>query len=127
MTPTRVLHVLPHAGAGAQTYIDTLTVLEGFSFGIFELTPTRSPAAAAANMVLRRPALWRAARGADLVHVHGEMASECTLGLLARRPSVVTLHGLHLLRRLGARAAGASRPHRAHRGCRGRRRHHLRL
>ncbi|HEX3976551.1 MAG TPA: glycosyltransferase family 4 protein [Solirubrobacteraceae bacterium] len=100
MTPTRVLHVLPHAGAGAQTYIDTLTALEGFSFGIFELTPTRSPAAAAANMALRRPSLWRAARRADLVHVHGEMASLCTLALLARRPSVVTLHGLHLLRRL---------------------------
>ena len=98
--PTRVLHVLPHAGAGAQTYIDTLTALHGFAFGIFELTPTRSPAAAAANMALRRPALWRAARCADLVHVHGEVASLATLPLLARRRSVVTLHGLHLLRRL---------------------------
>jgi glycosyltransferase involved in cell wall biosynthesis len=101
MKPRRVLHVLPHAGAGAQTYIDTLTALHGFAFGIFELTPTRSPAAAAANMALRRPALWRAARGADLIHVHGEVASFSTLALLARRPSVVTLHGLHLLRRLG--------------------------
>ncbi len=101
MTAGRVLHVLPHAGAGAQTYIDTLTALPGFSFGIFELTPNRSPAAAAANMALRRPALWRAARRADLVHVHGEMASLATLPLLARRRSVVTLHGLHLLRRLG--------------------------
>lgn len=101
MTAGRVLHVLPHAGAGAQTYIDTLTALPGFSFGIFELTPNRSPAAAAANMALRRPALWRAARRADLVHVHGEVASLATLPLLTRRRSVVTLHGLHLLRRLG--------------------------
>ena len=101
MSQRRVLHVLPHAGAGAQTYIDALTALDGFSFGIFELTPTRAPAAAAANMALRRPSLWRAAGRADLIHVHGEMASLCTLGLLARRPSVVTLHGLHLLRRLG--------------------------
>jgi glycosyltransferase involved in cell wall biosynthesis len=100
VTPTRVLHVLPHAGAGAQTYIDTLTALEGFAFGIFELTPTRSPVAAAANMALRRPALWRAASRGDLIHVHGEMASLSTLPLLVRRPSVVTLHGLHLLRRL---------------------------
>ncbi len=101
MSRRRVLHVLPHAGAGAQTYIDALTALDGYAFGIFELTPTRSAAAAAANIALRRPALWRAARGADIVHVHGEVASLATLALLARRPSVVTLHGLHLLRRLG--------------------------
>lgn len=106
MTPRRVLHVLPHAGAGAQTYIDTLTALHSYAFGIFELTPTRAPAGAAANMALRRPALWRAARGADLLHVHGEVASMSTLALLARRPSVVTLHGLHLLRRLGAGLPG---------------------
>jgi glycosyltransferase involved in cell wall biosynthesis len=100
MSSHRVLHVLPHTGAGAQTYLDTLTALSDFSFRIFELTPTRSPAAAAAHMALRRPTLWRVARRADLIHVHGEIASLSTLGLLARRPSVVTLHGLHLLRRL---------------------------
>jgi glycosyltransferase involved in cell wall biosynthesis len=101
MEERRVLHVLPHAGAGAQTYIDALASLHGYRFGMFELTPTRSPARAAANMALRRPALWRAARRADLIHVHGEVASLATLGLLARGPAVVTLHGLHLLRRLG--------------------------
>jgi glycosyltransferase involved in cell wall biosynthesis len=43
-----------------------------------------------------------AARGADLVHVHGEVASLLSLPLLRARPSVVTLHGLHLLRRASA-------------------------
>jgi len=100
VTPTRVLHVLPHAGAGAQTYIDTLAALEGFAFGIFELSSTRSAATAALSMASRRPALIRAAGRADLIHLHGEVASLSTLGLLGRHRSVVTLHGLHLLRRL---------------------------
>ncbi len=100
MTPTRVLHVLPHAGAGAQTYIDTLAALEDYRFGIFELSASRSAPGAALSIASRRPSLWRAARAADLIHVHGEVASLSTLGLLARHPSVVTLHGLHLLRRL---------------------------
>lgn len=100
MTPCRVLHVLPHAGAGAQTYIDVLSGLEGFSFETFELSASRSAAGALASIAARQPALWRAARGADLMHLHGEVASLIALPLLSARPSVVTLHGLHLLRRL---------------------------
>ena len=102
MTPTRVLHVLPHAGAGAQTYIDTLSALDGYAFGIFELSASRSAATAGLSIATRRPALIRAARRADLIHLHGEIASLSTLTLLARHRSVVTLHGLHLLRRLPA-------------------------
>jgi glycosyltransferase involved in cell wall biosynthesis len=102
VTPTRVLHVLPHAGAGAQTYIDTLGALENYRFEIFELSASRSAPAAALSIAGRRPALIRAARRADVIHLHGEIASLSTLGLLARHRSVVTLHGLHLLRRLPA-------------------------
>jgi glycosyltransferase involved in cell wall biosynthesis len=100
VTSRRVLHILPHAGAGAQTYIDTLTALDGFAFGVFELSSSRSAPGAALSIAGRRPALIRAARRADLLHFHGEVASLSTLTLLARHRSVVTLHGLHLLRRL---------------------------
>jgi glycosyltransferase involved in cell wall biosynthesis len=42
------------------------------------------------------------------VHVHGEVAAGLCLPSLAARPSVATLHGLHLLRRVsGARAVAA--------------------
>lgn len=100
MTERRVLHVLPHAGGGAQTYIDVLASLDGHRFEIFELSVSRSPFAAAASIAAHQPPLARAARHADLVHVHGEVASLLSLPWLASRPSVVTLHGLHLLRRL---------------------------
>ena len=42
----------------------------------------------------------RRARRDDLLHVHGEVAAGLCLPLLAIRPSVVTLHGLNLSRRL---------------------------
>ena len=100
-----MLHVLPHAGAGAQTYIDVLEGLDGYDFEVFELSASRSAGSAAVSIVERQPGLLRAARGADLIHLHGEVASLITLPLLSARPSVVTLHGLHLLRRMrpGAR------------------------
>jgi glycosyltransferase involved in cell wall biosynthesis len=40
--------------------------------------------------------------------VHGEVAGAISLLLLARRPSVLTLHGLHLLRRVDGAAAAAA-------------------
>jgi glycosyltransferase involved in cell wall biosynthesis len=40
-------------------------------------------------------------RDHDLLHVHGEVAASLCLPSLALRPSVVTINGLHLLRRLG--------------------------
>jgi glycosyltransferase involved in cell wall biosynthesis len=42
----------------------------------------------------------RRVRAYDLLHVHGEVPSGLCLPLLAARPSVVTLHGLHLVGRL---------------------------
>jgi glycosyltransferase involved in cell wall biosynthesis len=100
MTTRRVLHVLPHGGGGAQTFIDVLDGLDEFRFDTIELSASRSPAAAAASIAGRQPSLLRAARRADLVHCHGEMASLLSLPVLAGRPSVTIVHGLHLLRRL---------------------------
>ncbi len=39
-------------------------------------------------------------RRSDLIHVHGEVAAGLSLPGLALIPSVVTIHGLHLVRRL---------------------------
>jgi glycosyltransferase involved in cell wall biosynthesis len=53
-------------------------------------------------------AAFAQARRHDLVHLHGEAAAALCLPLLATRQSVVTLHGLHLVRRLGGvRRTGA--------------------
>jgi glycosyltransferase involved in cell wall biosynthesis len=46
------------------------------------------------------PALARASRRADLLHVHGDAAGALALPLLAVCPSVLTTHGLNLSRRL---------------------------
>jgi len=43
------------------------------------------------------------------VHVHGEVAAGLCLPLLATRPSVVTLHGLHLVRRTTGAVGTAAR------------------
>lgn len=64
------------------------------------------------NARLRRAAtLTRVARGADLLHVHGIRAGAWALAALPLAPSIVTLHGLHPLRRPagpGHRLAGSA-------------------
>jgi len=95
-----VLHVLPHRGGGGETYIDLLEGERAFTHRRMPLSAGRSPAQAAASIPLGLPALARAARRADLVHVHGDTAALLALPLLRGRPSVVTTHGLHLLRRV---------------------------
>ncbi|HWC28393.1 MAG TPA: glycosyltransferase family 4 protein [Solirubrobacteraceae bacterium] len=96
---TRVLHVLPHRGGGAETYIDVLAAIGGFEHDRIALSAGRSPASAAASLPLRWPRVAHAARRADLVHAHGDVAAALALPLLAARPSVATTHGLHFLRR----------------------------
>jgi glycosyltransferase involved in cell wall biosynthesis len=93
----RVLHVLPHAGGGGDTYVDMLEDMPGYAFTRVHLAPARKPgpptvARGIADVV-------RQLRGHDLVHVHGEVTGTLFLPVLAARPSVVTLHGLHFLRR----------------------------
>ena len=102
-----VLHVLPHPGGGGATYVDVLSRMPGYSFSVVFLasTPTPSPAELARGLVESA----RRVRGHHLVHTHGEIASGLCLPLLVTRPSIVTLHGLHLARRLsGLRQAVAT-------------------
>lgn len=108
VTVTRVLHILPHRGGGGETYIDMLEDLAGFEHGRAPLSAGRTPATGALSIPRNWPAIARAARRADLVHAHGDVAAALALPLLRARPSVVTTHGLHFLRRaMGVRLAVA--------------------
>jgi glycosyltransferase involved in cell wall biosynthesis len=97
--PARVLHVLPHRGGGAESYIDMLERAPGFVHERFYLSSGRTPAEALASVPFRWPRLAVRLRAVDLVHCHGDAASTISLPLLAVRPAVVTTHGLHLVRR----------------------------
>jgi len=95
-TDRRVLHVLPHKGGGGDTYVDVLEGMPGFAFTRIYLASRRKSGVARSGIA----SVAREARRHDVVHVHGEGAAALLLPLLALRRSVVTLHGLHLLRRL---------------------------
>jgi len=102
-----VLHVLPHPGGGGETYVDVLSTMPGYRFTRVYVAPSRS--AGLRQLPSGIVEVSRRARAHDLLHVHGEVAGGLFLPLLAARPSVVTLHGLHLLRRLtGLRRKGAA-------------------
>ncbi|HEY2715520.1 MAG TPA: glycosyltransferase family 4 protein [Solirubrobacterales bacterium] len=94
-----VLHVLPHPGGGAETYIDLLEGLEGWSHRRFALSVTRSRLGGVPSVVGRRREAGRLAGEADLVHLHGDMAAMIAAPLARRRPALITSHGLHRLRR----------------------------
>jgi glycosyltransferase involved in cell wall biosynthesis len=101
-----VLHVLPHPGGGGETYVDLLEGMAGFRSSRLYLAPRAD--ANAPSVMRALGSVARAARRHDLLHVHGEVAALLCLPFLASQPSVVTLHGLHLVRRAtGARGAGA--------------------
>ncbi|MDX6407394.1 MAG: hypothetical protein QOE13_465 [Gaiellaceae bacterium] len=102
-----VLHVLPHAGGGGDTYVDVLGEMSGYRFERLYVAPKRKPGVA--QIAFSLPDLRPLLRGYDLLHVHGEAVAGMLLPLLALRRSVVTLHGLHLLRRVsGVRRAAAA-------------------
>ena len=101
-----VLHVLPHRGGGAETYLKLLEEIPGYTHEVFALAAASSARSAAPSIVRRWPALARRVRAAELVHVHGDAAALLSLPLLARAPSVWTTHGLHLLRRRPAVGRG---------------------
>jgi glycosyltransferase involved in cell wall biosynthesis len=96
-----VLHVLPHPGGGGETYVDSLAHMEGYVHERLYLAPSPQVATALPALLRSVPKAQLAARRHDLLHVHGEVAAGLVLPALATRPSVVTLHGLHLLRRSG--------------------------
>jgi glycosyltransferase involved in cell wall biosynthesis len=102
----QVLHILPHAGGGAETYIDTLERLPGFEHARAYLSAGRTPASALASVPLRWPRMASRARSADLIQTHGDVATVLASPLLRARPSVMTGQGLHMLRRVTG-------PHRA--------------
>src|SRR5215213_197094 len=95
-TERRVLHVLPHAGGGGDTYVDVLEGMSGYAFTRVYLASERKSGIARAGLA----GVVRELRSHDVVHVHGEGAAALLLPVLAVRPSVITLHGLHLLRRV---------------------------
>jgi glycosyltransferase involved in cell wall biosynthesis len=81
--------------------------MPGYRLERLYITPARKPAVG--EVAARLLDLRRVVHGYDLLHVHGEGAGAMLLPLLALRPSVVTFHGLHLLRRVdGARRAAAA-------------------
>lgn len=94
----RVLHLLPHRGGGAETYIDVLEELDDVEHDRRALSASRT----LRGLLTTLPGGWgelrRACSRADVVHVHGDAASIVGLPLL-RGPAVMTTHGLHLLRR----------------------------
>jgi glycosyltransferase involved in cell wall biosynthesis len=107
---TAVLHVLPHRGGGAETYLDLLERLDGVTHERLALSRSRSPLAVLPSLAFGgRRALRRAATQADLVHAHGDVAAALALPLLRSHPSVWTTHGLHLLRRARGPVLGAIR------------------
>jgi glycosyltransferase involved in cell wall biosynthesis len=105
-TERRVLHVLPHAGGGGDTYVDMLEGMPGYRFTRAHLATARKPSALTVARGLAD--VTRRVRGHDLIHVHGEVTGTLFLPLLAARPSVVTLHGLHFLRRVQGPARRAA-------------------
>jgi glycosyltransferase involved in cell wall biosynthesis len=95
----RIVHVLPHRGGGAETYIDALEPLEGFEHRRVALSGSRGPLGAVPSILGRLPLVARAVAGADLVHVHGDAAELISLLVPLRVQSLWTPQGLHLLRR----------------------------
>ena len=97
---------MPHRGGGAETYINMLESLTDFEHDRFYLSSGRTPRSAATSLPLRGPRLAARVRNADIIHTHGDAATVIALPLLRARPTVITTHGLNLLRRLiGARRA----------------------
>jgi glycosyltransferase involved in cell wall biosynthesis len=104
-----VLHILPHSGGGAENYLEQLAFL-AVTQRRMELSPSRSPLGAGPSILARWPRIAAASRHADLVHVHGDVAAMLSLPIMRARPSVLTTHGLHFLRRSqGARLVLAHR------------------
>ncbi len=74
--------------------------MDGYRFNRTYLAPSAKATAIVLRAGLR---VQLAARRHDLLHVHGEVAGMICLPGLALRSSVITLHGLNLVRRLHGR------------------------
>jgi glycosyltransferase involved in cell wall biosynthesis len=100
-----ILHVLPHPGGGGETYLRHLGTMEEFRFDRVALTEHRRPREVPGGIVR----VARAIPGHDLVNVHGDTASLACWPLIGRGPTVITLHGCHLLRRSSGPGGAAVR------------------
>jgi glycosyltransferase involved in cell wall biosynthesis len=94
-----ILHILPHAGGGAERHIDLLERLPGHRHERVTLSAGRTPLSGLASIPVRWPGILRRARRADIVHVHGDLPAMLSMPMLWARPSVFTTHGLHFSRR----------------------------
>jgi glycosyltransferase involved in cell wall biosynthesis len=94
-----VLHVLPHPGGGAEAYVEILARDDSFAHRRVALSRSRSRRHALGSLPLRWPRIAIRAHAADVVHAHGDTAAILATPLLAGRPSLITTHGLHRLRR----------------------------
>jgi glycosyltransferase involved in cell wall biosynthesis len=94
-----VLNVLPHPGGGGETYVNALSEIDGYRSDRVHLAPSTRPLDILRSLPRSGLSVQWTARKHDLLHVHGEVAGGICLPSIAARNSVVTLHGLHLLRR----------------------------
>jgi glycosyltransferase involved in cell wall biosynthesis len=109
-TPDRhVLHILPHPGGGGETYVQALEAVHGYAMTREFLAPSARIRTSTRRVVKGVVQVNREASHYDLVHVHGEVAGTLSLPALARNPSVLTLHGLNLVRRVAGPLAAAAR------------------
>jgi glycosyltransferase involved in cell wall biosynthesis len=99
VSTTKILHVLPHPGGGAETHIDLLERLPDTTHERVSLSTGRTPLQGAASIPRNWPRILRAARAADLVNVHGDLPGMLSIPMLDAGPSVWTTHGLHFSRR----------------------------
>jgi glycosyltransferase involved in cell wall biosynthesis len=103
----RILHVLQTADGGGATHalaLATHAARHGHEVAIAAPLPGVRGSDCESVILARSPirraaAVLGLARSSDLVHAHGARAATWALPALAARPSVVTFHGLHLLRR----------------------------
>lgn len=104
-TEPSVLHVLPHPGGGGERYVDALSRMPGYRFERVYLADDRELLQAVPRLAWRVPRINLGTARFDIVHVHGEIPGLLCMPVLARRPSVVTLHGLSFVRRSRGAAA----------------------
>lgn len=110
LRPVRsVLHVLPHPGGGGETYVDSLSPMQGYEFEKVYLASRPRPADALRSLGSTVPKVMLSARSHDIVHIQGEVASGICLPILGFRPSVVTFNGLNLISRVDGFAHAAAK------------------
>ena len=101
--------MLPHRGGGAETYIDFLERIPGYTHHRVALARPGGGPTEPVRAVSRLPALRRRARDFDVVHVHGDTAAALAVPVLGRCAGIVaTTHGLHRLRRTKRRRPAAA-------------------